>query len=153
MSTAIRKRKVETKEGTAAVTEKAPVRTVTEEMEAEAVKFYTENQLANEHGTKAKNIRKSLFADMLSAGVKAFKAVYRTDAGNRVDLQVEIAPGRSTSEVNMKRLRKLVNDDEKLLSLCTMTRTDVVTYFGTALAEQVCEMKPGAENVQVKVAK
>jgi hypothetical protein len=125
---------------------------VADDLRNMAVSFYVENNLANEHGTKAKNLRKTLFADMLASKVKKFTARFTSKAGE-VDLNVEIGPGRNTSEVDMKALRKIVADDMKLLSLCSMTKTDVVTHFGTAIADQVCKVVPGSENVQVSVVK
>ncbi len=125
---------------------------VTGELKELAVTFYQENLLANEHGTKAKNARKTLFGEMLSAGIKSFVATMKAGRGT-VDLNVEIGPGRNTSEVDMARIRKIVNDDQRLLELCTMTKTDVVKHFGTAIADQVCKTVPGTENVQVKTAK
>ena len=121
-------------------------------MKEAAAQFYIENKLANEHGTKAKNLRTGLMASMMDAGVKAFTATYVGVSGS-VALDVEIAAGRNSSTVDMKNLRKLVADDEKLLSLCSMTKTDIVTHFGTAMADQVCKTKAGKEDVQVKAAK
>ena len=122
---------------------------VTYSMKALAQEFFTENQQANEHATKAKHARKSLFSEMTEAAVTTF--TFLATMGTR--LAVEIGPGRNSSEVDMKRLRKLVNDDEKLLSLCTMTKTDVVANFGSIVADSVCLTKPGSVNVQVSVAK
>jgi len=125
---------------------------VPDSLKRQAVDFFVENNAANEHGTKAKNIRKALFADMLAAGVKAFRATFVGEAGS-VDLSVEIGPGRATSEVDMAMLRQIVGDDEKLLSLCTMTKTAVSEHFGTLIADRVSKPVAGTENVQVKVAK
>ncbi len=141
------KRKLET-----AATTKEP----TGEMNSLAVEFYTENQLSNEHGTKAKNARKSLFGMMLDMGIRSFTAEMRYPFGKghkSVDLSVEIGEARATTVVDMERLRKIVADDEKLLSLCTMTKTDVVKHFGSIVADQCAKRVKGTENVQVKAAK
>jgi len=143
MSTTAKKRSLETN---------AASKEPTGEMKNLAVNFYQENQLSNEHGTNAKNIRKELFGKMLDVGIRAFSATMKV-GHKSVDLNVEIGEARATTVVDMARLRKLVADDEKLLSLCTMTKTDVVKHFGSIVADTVSRQVKGTENVQVKVAR
>ena len=121
----------------------------TKEMKELALEFFTENNQANDHANAAKKARKSLMGLMLDKGMKLF----RFNDPVLGTLDVEIASGRSTSVVDMKKLRAIVADDEKLLSVCSMSKTDVAKFFGTAIAESVSKSVPSAENVQVKTAR
>lgn len=113
-----------------------------------AKEFYFANKEANAASNKSGKARKALFAGMLDVGIRAF-GFRATQDGDAVDLQVEIAEGRCTSKVNIEKLRKLLNDDEKLIQFVSMTKTAVVENFGSIMADQVCETFPGTETVKV----
>ena len=121
----------------------------TKEMKELALEFHEENKLANMHAGAAKKARGYLMRLMEEKSIKLFS--FNDQNWGAVD--VEIASGRSTSVVDMKKLRAIVADDEKLLSVCSMSKTDVAKFFGTAIAESVSKSVPSAENVQVKAAR
>ena len=120
----------------------------TKEMKELALEFFAESNQANDHSYAAKKARKSLMGLMLDKSMKLF----RFNDPVLGTLDVEIVAGRNTSVVDMKKLRAIIADDEKLLSVCSMSKTDVAKFFGTAIAESVSKSVPSAENVQVKTA-
>lgn len=128
---------------------------VVEGLKVLAREYYFQNKAKNAADNAAKKARTSLFSGMLEAGVKVFtfKASQggASEGGRKVvELEASVGLGKSGCEVDMAKLRELVNDDEKLLTLVTMTKKGIVDNFGTNMADQVCKVVDGTKCANVK---
>jgi len=113
-----------------------------------AKEFYFSNKEANAAKKLADTARKSLFSGMKELGLKMFTTRVSTGRST-IALTSEIGTGRSTTEIDLAKLRKLVKDDEKLWGVVGISKKDIVDTFGTAVADQVCKSVDGKENVNV----
>lgn len=125
---------------------------VPEDVLNDAREFYLANKLANEASRKAEAARARLFKGMRDAGVTSFDVGANTDSG-AIILQAVIKPGRSTTVIDVVKLRKELKDDAAFLKVVSATKTSVETHCGTAMVDLCGSVVPGDEAVYVNPKK
>lgn len=133
-------------------TNKSAKNTIPAELHDEAVEYFVENSLANEHSRKADKARKSLYGGMSKIGLKEFHTIANID-GVAVNLHAEIKSGvrEAADPVALYDLVKKGRiTEEEFLSVISATKTAVEAKLGKSIFAQVAVAVPTTENVSVK---
>ena len=113
--------------------------------------FYLHNKIAKAEAKLADAAKATVFSGMKEGRINAVDATI-VEPDGKVELRAEFGTSRGVNVVDMTKLRKLVRDDEKLLSLLLSNgvgRPFVVEHFGEAMANQVCSFTPGGETLKI----
>ena len=129
---------------------KAVTGTTTSDLDALAVRFYTENKKKNAADRAATKARKELLTAMQEKGLKTKDLECMVD-GKEVKLTAKVATGTKTV-IDIKKLKGLV-DERTFMAIISASQTSVEKFGGKHIATQCSTTVAGSTNVSVNPTK